>query len=167
MYVLVTCVLWIETFLKPPFFTKTNPFVKKFCSCLITLDSKNLTPSPTSFKFVVQIPVELEPIKFLHHPPSHGQPFFHKPYRSLEEFKACKNDVETQGLKHACKRDSVALCELLSSLEQRFIQGTNGDAVVTRLAWEMWFLKKGGEPQVWHLEMDIFVMLCFFRQVHH
>ena len=40
--------------------------------------------------------------------------------------------METQGLKRACKRDSVALCELLYSLEQR-LKRTNDDAETVTL----------------------------------
>ncbi|CAL1147018.1 unnamed protein product [Cladocopium goreaui] len=37
----------------------------------------------------------------------------------VEEFKACKNAVEIEGLKRACKRDSIALVQVLSSLEKQ------------------------------------------------
>ena len=36
----------------------------------------------------------------------------------IEKMKASKNAVEISGLKKACKRDSIALCELLSKLQQ-------------------------------------------------
>eukprot|EP00435_Cladocopium_sp_Y103_P032803 s2_g8.t1 len=43
----------------------------------------------------------------------------------VEEFKACKNAVEIDGLKRACKRDSVALCQVLSSLEKQLANGAS------------------------------------------
>ena len=36
----------------------------------------------------------------------------------IERFKASKNDVEISGIKRACKRDSIALCELFAKLRR-------------------------------------------------
>lgn len=37
----------------------------------------------------------------------------------VEKFKATKNDKEIEGLRNACRRDSLALCQLLASVQRR------------------------------------------------
>ncbi|CAJ1365195.1 unnamed protein product [Effrenium voratum] len=51
----------------------------------------------------------------------------------VEDFKACKNAVEIQGLRRACKRDSVALCELLATLRRKLCDAKPGEQPVNEV----------------------------------
>ena len=51
----------------------------------------------------------------------------------VEKFKACKNSVEIEALKQACKRDSLALCELFASLEAKLSLSESEQVPITEV----------------------------------
>ena len=51
----------------------------------------------------------------------------------VEKFKACKNSVEIEGLKRACKRDSIALCELFADLEAKLCNSASEQVPITEV----------------------------------
>jgi Xaa-Pro aminopeptidase len=51
----------------------------------------------------------------------------------VEKFKSLKNAEEIEGLRNACRRDSLALCQVLASLEERFVHPSEGASPFTEI----------------------------------
>mmetsp|Transcript_48783 Transcript_48783/g.113921 ORF Transcript_48783/g.113921 Transcript_48783/m.113921 type:complete len:641 (+) Transcript_48783:55-1977(+) len=51
----------------------------------------------------------------------------------IERFKACKNSVEMDGLRKACRRDSINLCELLATIRRKLCHPKAEDQPLTEV----------------------------------